>query len=138
MDIEDDVVQTLPVRLSFGLSDKLHIHQYPLLSRPLQVPQNAAASGKRISSRIKPNARRIEIHVPADTRSDVWNKDRAVELGAARLEDDREKNQGAKGRVKEEDPRLNEFRMSSEQIPQRGIHMLGIIHEGKICDENIL
>lgn len=73
----------------------------------------------------------MEVHVPADTRADVWNKDRSFELGAARSEDDRERNQNASGKAKEEDPRLSEFRMRSEQIPQRGIPMIGIIHDGE-------
>ena len=44
------------------------------------------------------------------------------------LEDDREKNQETdKGK---QDPRLTEVRLRSEQIPQQGVYMLGIVYAG--------
>ncbi|KAJ7275246.1 DNA-directed RNA polymerase III subunit Rpc5 [Mycena haematopus] len=133
MDIDDEVVSRIPIRFSNALSPKLHIHQFPLLTRPLQVPPSAAASGKRITARLKPGVRRLEIHVPSDTRPEVWNSDRGRELGAARVDDDREKNQESKGKGREGDePRLNQVRMRSEQIQQKGAHMLGIVREGQL------
>jgi len=119
----------LPIHYSNRLAPTIHIHQFPLLTRPLQVPPSAALSGKRIRARIKPAVRRLEVHVPADTRPEVWNSDRAKVLGAAQMEDDKEKNQNSlKGKLKEgEEPRLAEVRMRSEQIQQRGVHMLGIV-----------
>ncbi|KAJ7107634.1 DNA-directed RNA polymerase III subunit Rpc5 [Mycena crocata] len=133
MDLDDEVVSTIPIRFSNALSPKIQIHQFPLLTRPLQAPPSAAASGKRIIARIKPDVRRLEIHVPSDTRAEVWNSDRGRELGAARLDDDREKNQESKGKGREGDePRLNEVRMRSEQIHQQGSHMLGIVRDGQL------
>ena len=130
-DEEDEIVSRMPVRLSHGLGEKIHIHQYPLLLRPLQVPPSAAASGKRISARIKPKTRRIEVHVPADTRTDVWNAEKGQMLGMAQVEDDEEKNQTAKVKLKEgEEPRLSHVRMRSEEVPQRGAYMLGVVHNG--------
>jgi DNA-directed RNA polymerase-3 subunit RPC5 len=74
----------------------------------------------------------LEIHVPADTRPGFWNADRARELGAARTDDDRDKNQelGKNKQREGEEPRLAEVRMRSEQIPQKGAYMLGIVRDG--------
>ncbi|KIY45428.1 hypothetical protein FISHEDRAFT_49361 [Fistulina hepatica ATCC 64428] len=131
MDDEDDpVVAVLPVRYSNHLEPYVHIHQFPLLTRPLQVPPRAKASGKRISARIKPEARRMELHVPVDTRPEVWNAERGAEFGVARIEDDKEKNQARP--VEETDPRLTEVRMRSEEIPQKGVHILGVVRAGEL------
>lgn len=133
MDEEDDqIVSVLPIHYSDALTPLLQIHQFPLLTRPLQAPPSAVSSGKRIRARIKPGVRRIEVHVPADTRPEVWNSDRGRELGAGQVEDDREKNQESKIKQREgEEPRLAEVRMRSEEIPQRGTHMLGIVRDGQ-------
>ncbi|KAJ7071225.1 DNA-directed RNA polymerase III subunit Rpc5 [Mycena amicta] len=133
--MEDEVIKKFPIRFSNALAPKIHIHQFPLLTRPLHVPPSAAASGKRITARIKPVVRRLEVHIPADTRTEVWNVDRGRELGAARAEDDREKNQepSSKGKGRETDePRLSEVRMRSEQIQQPGVYMLGILRDGQL------
>ncbi|KAG6879741.1 hypothetical protein C0992_012344 [Termitomyces sp. T32_za158] len=109
------------------------MHQFPLLTRPLQVPPSAVLSGKRITARIKSQARRLEVHLPADTRSEVWNVERSKELGAARKEDDREKNQEIKGKEREgEESRLSEIRMQSEEVPQKSTYMLGIVRNGQL------
>ncbi|KAI0348655.1 hypothetical protein BDW22DRAFT_1313062, partial [Trametopsis cervina] len=130
---EDRVVSVLPVYFSNKLSPNLQLHQFPLLTRPLEVPPSAAASGKHIRARLKPNTKRFEIHVPVDTRAEVWNTERSKDLGVARLEDDKEKNQEQKQKYKEgEEPRLTETRLRSEQVPQIGTYVLGIIREGKV------
>jgi len=99
----------------------------------LEIPPSAAASGKRIKARIKPNVRKLEVNIPADTRPEVWNKERAAILGAARLEDDKEKKQESKVKQREgEPPRLSEVRMSSEEIPRAGTYMLGIVRNGRL------
>ncbi|KAF8167961.1 DNA-directed RNA polymerase III subunit Rpc5 [Crassisporium funariophilum] len=129
----DEVVSTLPIHYSDILSPNVHIHQFPLLTRPLQTPPSAVLSGKRITARIKPETRRLEIHVPVDTRPDVCNADRSTELGAARLDDDREKNQEKKEKGREdEESRLSEVRMRSEQIQHKGAHILGIVRDGTL------
>lgn len=129
---DDPVVSVLPIHYSNALSSNLQIHQFPLLNRPLQTPPSAALSGKRIRARIKPNVRRLEVHVPADTRQGFWNPDKSKEMGAGRIDDDRDKNQElGKGKQREaEEPRLGEVRMRSEQIPQKGVYMLGIVRDG--------
>lgn len=128
----DELITTLPIHLTNTLGSDVQLHQFPLLTRPLETPPSAVRSGKRIAARIKPTSRRLEIHVPADTRSEVWNPDKAKGLGAARLDDDREKNQVPKVKVREgEEPRLSEIRMRSEEIAQRNVYMLGIVRDGE-------
>jgi len=131
MEGDDEVVGVMPIHYANTLAPDVLVLQFPLLTRPLEVPPSAAASGKRIKARIKPNVRKMEVHVPADTRPEVWNKERAAVLGAARLEDDKEKNQESKVKQREgERPRLSEVRMSSEEIPHAGTYMLGVVRNG--------
>jgi len=135
MNDDDELVSVLPIHYSNTLRPSVHIHQFPLLSRPLQTPPAAAVSGKRIRARIKPVTRRIEIHVPVDPRPEVWNSERSKALGTARQEDDREKNQDV-GTMKQregDEPRLTEVRMRSEHIPQEGAYMLGVVRNGPSC-----
>ncbi|EIN13485.1 hypothetical protein PUNSTDRAFT_94563 [Punctularia strigosozonata HHB-11173 SS5] len=133
MDIDEDpVVTVLPIHYSDSLAPNVQIHQYPLLTRPLQVPPSAAASGKRIRARIKPGVKRLEVHVPVDTRQEVWNAEKGQALGHARVEDDREKNQEQQTSGAVGEPRLSEVRMRSEQIGQRGVYMLGVVRDGKL------
>jgi DNA-directed RNA polymerase-3 subunit RPC5 len=135
---DDPVINVLPIHYSNALAPNLHIHQFPLLNRPLQTPPSAALSGKRIRARIKPNVRRLEVHIPADIRPGFWNGEKSKELGAGRLDDDRDKNQElGKGKQKEdEEPRLGEVRMRSEQIQQKGSYMLGIVRGGRSLSFN--
>ena len=131
MEGDDEMVGVMPIHYTNTLIPNVAILQFPLLTRPLEVPPSAAASGKRIKARIKPNARKLEVHVPADIRPEVWNKERAEILGAARLEDDKVKNQESKMKQREgEQPRLSEVRMSSEEIPHTGKYMLGVVRNG--------
>ena len=135
------IVQTIPIRISNNLEPEIEVHQYPVLSRPLQVPPSAAESGKRIRARSKPQAGLYEVHIPADTRADVWNAERAKELGAARAEEDTEERQAiataagpSKGKLQEEAPvrRLGEVRMRSEPMPDRAVYMLATVRDGEI------
>ncbi|TFK30595.1 hypothetical protein FA15DRAFT_17087 [Coprinopsis marcescibilis] len=131
--LDDELISTLPIHFSDSLSPNLQLHQFPLLTRPLQVPPSAERAGKRIVSRVKPNTKRYEIHVPVDTRPEVWNIDKAKEFGAFRVDDDREKNQEQKLKLKEgEEPRLSEIRLRSEEIHHQGVYVLGIVRDGKL------
>jgi len=133
MDSDDEILSVLPIRYSTGHSPDIQIHQFPLLTRPLQVPPSAASIGKRITARVKSQVRRLEVHLPADTRPEVWNMERTKELGAARAEDDREKKQEPKGKeLVGEEPRLSEIRMQSEEIPHKGDYMLGVVRDGQL------
>jgi DNA-directed RNA polymerase-3 subunit RPC5 len=125
------VTVVLPIHYSDVLAPNIHIHQFPLLTRPLQVPPTAAASGKHIKARVKANTQRFETHVPDDTRPEVRNIERSKQLGAARLEDDKDKHQESKNKLREdEEPRLSEIRLRSEEIVQKGAQVLGIIRNG--------
>lgn len=130
---DDPVVSVLPIHLSTSLSPNVHLHQFPLLTRPLQVPPSAAQSGKKIRARLKQKSARLEVHVPVDTRPEVWNKERAQELGQARIVDDAEKDMISKQEKDSNvDPRLTEVRMRSEQVPSKGAYMLGIVRDGQL------
>jgi len=131
---DDPVINTLPIHFSNSRAPNLQIHQFPLLNRQLETPPSAALSGKRIRARIKPKARRLEVHVPADTREGFWNSDKGKELGAARIDDDRDKNQNVSNGKQREggEPRLDEIRMRSEQIPQKGAYLLGVVRDGQL------
>lgn len=126
----DELVAVLPIHLTNALAPNVQLHQFPLLSRPLQVPPSAKLSGKQISGRIKPDIRRLELHVPADTRTEVWNTEKARNLGAAQIDDDVEKKQERQKPREDEEPRLNEIRLQNERIPQRGAQMLGVMRNG--------
>ena len=129
----DELVSVLPIHFSDALTPNIHIHQFPLLTRPLQEPPSASLSGKRITARIKPQTRRLEIHVPVDTRSEVCNIQKSKELGAARADDDREKNQDKKEKAREdEEPRLSEMRLKSEEITHKGVQVLGVVRDGEL------
>ncbi|KAI9460905.1 DNA-directed RNA polymerase III subunit Rpc5 [Lactarius psammicola] len=128
METDDHVVSVLPVHLSNNLAPNLQLHQFPLLNRSLEIPPSATLSGKRIRARLKPTARRLEVHVPVDHRPEVWNSEKSKDLGAGRLEDDKEKNQVDRSKLKEnEEPRLSEVRFRSEAIPHVGAYMLGVV-----------
>lgn len=128
----DELVSVLPIHFSDALAPNIHIHQFPLLTRPLQEPPSALLSGKRITARIKPQTRRLEIHVPVDTRLEVCNLQKSKELGAARADDDREKNQDRKEKAREdEEPRLSETRLRSEEVTHKGVQVLGIVRDGE-------
>jgi DNA-directed RNA polymerase-3 subunit RPC5 len=126
----DELVAILPIHFTNTLLPNVQLHQFLLLNRPLQVPPSAQTSGKRIAARIKPEVRRMELHIPADTRPEVWSSDRSRDFGAAQIEDDIEKKQKRKKLKESEVPRLSEIRLQSEQVPQRDVQMLGIMRNG--------
>ncbi|KAH9968989.1 DNA-directed RNA polymerase III subunit Rpc5 [Russula dissimulans] len=133
MDVDDRIVSVLPVCLSNNLAPNLHLHQFPLLNRSLEIPPSAETSGKRIRARLKPTTRCLEVHVPVDSRPEVWSVEKSKELGAGRLEDDKERNQVSGGKLKEgEEPRLSEVRYRSETIAHVGSYMLGVVHNGTL------
>ena len=124
--MDDTVVASLPIYLSTALVPNLQLYQFPLLQRPLQAPPSAKIAGKKINARFKPEADVIEIHVPFDTREDVWNKKQGREYGQHRAEED-----GQKAITKEE-RRLDDLRLKSERIPEGAAYMVGVIHDSKL------
>ncbi|KAG8700617.1 hypothetical protein FRC09_005844 [Ceratobasidium sp. 395] len=144
MDENDPIETTMPIYLSGSLKQSLHLFQYPLLSRPLEVPPSAALTGKRIKARHKPKVGRYEVHVPNDTREEVWNIERGKDLGQARAEEDAEEagasEESTKGKKRDyereererEEKRLGEVRLKSEKTTDTSVYMLGIIRDGKL------
>lgn len=128
---DDPLVSVIPVHFTTTLAANVHLHQFPLLTRPLQVPPAVAQSGKKIRARTKRKAGRLELHIPIDTRVEVWNKERSRDLGQARAEDDQEKSgaQSTKGKQENEEARLSELRLRSEQVPSRCAYVLGIVRD---------
>lgn len=127
----DPVVSVFPIHLTNSLADNVQLHQFPLLTRPLQIPPSAAQSGKKIRARSKRKAGRLELHVPFDTRTEVWNKERGLELGQARAEDDTERSGPSKQKSQASDPpRLADLRLKSEPVPRRCAYALGVIRDG--------
>ncbi|PPQ79154.1 hypothetical protein CVT26_004104 [Gymnopilus dilepis] len=97
------------------------------------VPPSAALSGKRIKARIKPQTRRLEIHIPIDTRPEVYNAEKSKGFGSGRQEDDREKDSQSNFKVQDnEEPRLVDVRLKSDEILHRGTHLLGVVRDGKL------
>ncbi|KDQ08456.1 hypothetical protein BOTBODRAFT_165884 [Botryobasidium botryosum FD-172 SS1] len=133
----DEVVASIPIYFANTLAPNLHLHQYPLLTRSLAVPPSAELSGKRIRARYKPKCGKIEVHVPLDTRPDVFNAEKGREMGEGRAEEDRlEAGESAKGKAKDDDEdrqyRLNEVRMASEKVPMQGVYMVGVMRDGEL------
>jgi len=119
--MDDTVVASLPIHLSTALVPNLQLYQYPLLQRPLQVPPSAKTAGKKINARFKPETDVIEIHVPFDTREDVWNKKQGQEYGQYRAEEDGQKP------ISKEERRLDDLRLKSERIREGAAYMIGVI-----------
>ncbi|KAH7344669.1 DNA-directed RNA polymerase III subunit Rpc5 [Rhizoctonia solani] len=144
MDENDTIETTLPIYLSNSLNENLHIFQYPLLSRPLEVPPSATLTGKRIKARHKSKAGRYEVHVPNDVREEVWNVERGRELGQARAEEDAAEagteEETTKGKKRDyereereqEEKRLGEVRLRSEKLESTSVYMLGVVRDGKL------
>lgn len=123
------LLATIPILLSDSLGDDLQLHQFPLLSRPLEVPPSARLAGKKITSRRKNDAGRMEIRLPLDLRQDIWNKERGLELGDARAQDD---NPAIPAQQQPgEENRLTHLRLRSELVPDRAAssYMIGVLHE---------
>jgi DNA-directed RNA polymerase-3 subunit RPC5 len=132
--MEDPLIGLLPVHFSNALSLDVQIHQFPVLSRSLRIPPSFASTCPSVQARIKPKVGKIEVHVPVDTRPDVWNAETAKVLGTARAEDDRDKNQEVvKGREGGDELMLKEVRMQSERTPPKGAYMLAVVREGTFC-----
>lgn len=126
---QDKLLATIPIVLQNSLEDKVQLHQFPLLSRPLEAPPSARLAGKKITARRKNDAGRMEIHLPLDLRQDVWNKERGLELGNARAQDDNANTLDQQ--QQSEESRLTHLRLRSERVPDRATssYMIGVLHD---------
>lgn len=130
---EDELLVSLPIHYSENLHPNLHLHQFQLLTRRLEVPPTAASAGKIINARYKPNAGRYEIHVPNDVRPEVWHAARGQSFGTARYQEDREEATLHDTKFKEKEApemRLNETRLISDRVPHAGEYVLGVVRDG--------
>ena len=130
--MDDTVVASLPIYLSTTLVPNLQLYQYPLLQRPLQVPPSAKVAGKKINARFKPETDVIEIHIPFDTREDLWNKKQGREYGQHRAEEDGQKA------ISKEERRLDDLRLKSERIREGAAYMVGVIRDSKLFFLSVL
>ena len=133
IDQEDELIASLPIHFSHALSPNLHIHQFQLVTRSLEVPPTAAQAGKTIRARYKPSNGRYEIHIPNDVRPDVWNAPNGQRYGAARYDEDKDDAamHSTKFQEKEmQDMRLNDTRLLSRQSEHVGEYVLGVVHDG--------
>jgi len=124
--MENPVVASLPIYLSTALVPNVQLYQYPLLQRALEVPPSAKIAGKKINARIKPETDIIEIHIPFDTRDDVWNKKQSREYGQYRHEEDGQKA------ISKEEMRLDDLRLRSERIRDGAAYMVGVIRDNQL------
>jgi hypothetical protein len=135
MDIDgkDELIASLPIHFSQSLHPRLHLHQFQLHTRPLEVPPTAAQAGKIIKARYKPAAGKYEIHVPTDVRPEVWNALAGQTYGAARYEEDKDEALMQDIKFKSKEPhelRLNETRLLSERVAHSGEYVLGVMRDG--------
>ncbi|KIO31197.1 hypothetical protein M407DRAFT_68288 [Tulasnella calospora MUT 4182] len=139
----DEIVSSIPIHISRSLAPHIHLHQFPLLTRPLEVPESARVTGKRMKARAKPEAGRYEIHAPVDTRSAMWNAEQAKEYGAARVEEDAEERrlEGRRKYESDEDEEeekkknaktLKETRLRSERVKAKGDYFVGVLRDGQL------
>ncbi|KAF8308899.1 hypothetical protein DL93DRAFT_2170782, partial [Clavulina sp. PMI_390] len=87
---EDELVASIPIYYSEHLHPNIHLHQFQLQNRPLEVSPAARDAGKVITARSKPKIGRYEIHIPNDVRPMVWNAARGRALGDARYQEDKD------------------------------------------------
>lgn len=148
-----ELLTSLPVYLNGSLaeSSSLHVFQYPIYARdrPLPVPASAAARGLKVSSRWRPKANRVEVELPLDVRTEVYNTERGADFGAgadvlARKQERADlahvgstSHDAAGQRVKREDDpnaqrgpqKLEKMLLESSQVPNATQYMVGVIRE---------
>ncbi|KAJ1888420.1 hypothetical protein LPJ66_008588 [Kickxella alabastrina] len=109
---DDEIVAEIPVFLTHKLSKNLHLLQYP------QSP-NQVKPGQLVPSvaRIKPIHGQIEMDMPLDVQSPMYNTERGRELGAG-LSDN--------GRL------LDIQTLVSVDIPKSSNYLAAVVHSGEL------
>ncbi|KZT57410.1 hypothetical protein CALCODRAFT_434231 [Calocera cornea HHB12733] len=141
MDVDPDApIATIPIHLSNSLAPYLSIHQFPLLTQ-LRVPTSAEAAGRRIKARHKPKTGIVEVRLPLDTRTDVFDAGRGFELGVGREAEDAESSSTSsrrKRKARDDDDAskpLDEVRLVSQHMKgtkQRTTNMIGVLRGDKL------
>ena len=129
-DPSDSIAYTLPIYLSAQLAPSLQLFQYPLHHRPITVPPYAQSKGHTITARMKEAVERFELEVPVDMREDVWDEEKAEEMGfqgrngASSKEDKKKVKMGSDGWG-------SKMRLRSEEVPHVTGYWSGIVHDSK-------
>lgn len=139
-DSDDEIAHTLPIYISHALHPSINLFQYPLAHRPPGVSAYAKAHGETITARMKEAVGRFEVEIPVDQREEVWNEERAQELGFE--EPDEDDGRKKKGKSKEENKYWGtKMRLRGEEVPSVTGYWSGIVHDGgwrheRCCDWN--
>jgi DNA-directed RNA polymerase-3 subunit RPC5 len=133
-DPSDSIAYTLPIYLSAQLAPTLQLFQYPLHHRPITLSPYAQSKGQTITARMKEAVERFELEVPVDMREDVWDEEKAEEMGF----------QGGKGGLGGKDDKKkmksgqegwgSKMRLRSEEVPHVTGYWSGIVHDSKRFD----
>ncbi|KAJ2758929.1 hypothetical protein IWQ56_005871 [Coemansia nantahalensis] len=109
---DDEIVAEIPVYLTQKLEKQLHLLQYPQKIgdvRPGELLPRAA--------RVKPIHGQIELDIPLDVHSPMYNKRRGAELGEGIADD---------GRL------LDTTTLVSVNIPRSSDYLAGLMHNGEL------
>lgn len=130
-DDEDEIAHTLPIYISHNLSPSVHLFQYPVHQRKIEVSSYGQQRAQVITARMKENVGRFELEVPVDLRESHWNEDRAEELGFLPVEES--KNEKGKGKRKDDKPENwgTKMRLRSEEVPNVTGYWTGIVQKGE-------
>lgn len=126
-DDDDEIAYTMPIYLSHHLSPSLQLFQYPLHDRPVAPSPYAQSQGKVITARVKEAVERVEVVVPVDTRPEVWDEEKAQEMGFQHNPDDVKPFKKGKSASEPKDQTAS-VKLISEPIPHVTSYFGGLIH----------
>lgn len=143
-----NLLASLPVYYSTSLpsTSSLQIFQYPTYAKgaPLPVPESARSRGHRQAIRYRSRAKRVEVELPLDLRTAVYNLDKGEEMGKAASVGGQIGPAPTTVKVKKEygrdeeraaPKRLERTRLDSTLIPPQTQYMIGVIRDSEPeCD----
>ncbi|KAJ1990646.1 hypothetical protein GGI25_004093 [Coemansia spiralis] len=109
---DDEIVAEIPIYLTHDLAKNLHLLQYPQRSGSIKP-------GELLPSvaRIKPIHGQIEMDIPLDVQSPMYNKERGLELGAGLSDNNR---------------LLDITTLVSVNIPKNSTYAAGVFQNGEL------
>ncbi|WFC97844.1 hypothetical protein MYAM1_000564 [Malassezia yamatoensis] len=143
---DDELVATLPVFLNHAPAGesressrsgvRLELFQYPLYPRdhPLPVPVSAAERGQSIASRLRPRSNRVEMDLPLDVRTSVFNSEKGGEYAEAteRLDQIPVPGEVKQERSMQDSPRFDRIRLESFDVPNAAEYMICTVKDGEL------
>lgn len=129
-DPSDSIAYTLPIYLSAQLAPSLQLFQYPLHHRPITISPYAQSKGHTITARMKEAVERFELEVPVDMREDVWDEEKAEEMGFGGRDGMSGKEEKKKGKG-EKEGWGSKMRLKSEEVPHVTGYWSGIVHDSE-------